>query len=230
MTSEMAFECLFISSDPDLFRIVSAVLRELSISVQICLRPAKALEILHKCKSDLVVLDWECEQSDEVLHQIWQDRNNKKPTLMAISSDNSRIPGAHIILRKPISRDSALRSFKAAYRRMLIDHRKHVRHALMMPITTTTVNGHEVAAIVTDIGDGGIGLCTKEALHLGDVLPIHLRLPGAKRDVLAHVRVVWTREFGRFGCEFVRIPPVDLMVLHDWLKSRSIVKQPCIAI
>jgi len=230
MTSEIAFECLFISSDSELFRTVSAVLRELSISVQICLRPTKALEDLRKFKSDLVVIDWECEASNELLQQIWQDKKIKKPTLVAISPDSSRIPGVHIILRKPVSRDSALQSLKAAYRGMLIDHRKHIRHALMMPITTTTLKGRDIAAVVTDVGDGGVGLCTKEELQLGDVFPIHLHLPGAPRNVLAHVRVVWTRDFGRAGCEFVRIPPVDLMVLHDWLKSRTVVKQPRIAV
>ncbi len=100
----------------------------------------------------------------------------------------------------------------------------------MMPVTATTATGREIAAIVTDIGDGGLGLCSREPLALGDVLPIQLQLAGAQRDVLVQVRVVWTRDFGRVGCEFVRIPPVDLMILHDWLKSRTIVKQPRIAI
>ncbi len=230
MTSEMAFECLFVSSDSELFRTVSAILQELSISVKICLRPSKALDALRQSSSDLVVIDWECEESGELLQRIWQEKKSKKPTLVAISSSNARIPGAHYIIRKPLSRESALTSFKTAYRRMLVDHRKHARHALMMPVTTTTLRGREIAAIVTDIGDGGVGLCTRESLALGDVLPIHLRLAGAQRDVLVQVRVVWTRDFGRAGCEFVRIPPIDLMILHDWLKSRTQVKQPRIAI
>src|SRR5579885_1860837 len=118
MTSEMTFECLFVSSDSELFRIVSAILRQLSISVQICLRPAKALDALRQSHSDLVVIDWECEQSRELLRRIGQEKKSTTPTLVAISADSSRIPGAHIVLQKPISRDSALSSFKAAYRRM----------------------------------------------------------------------------------------------------------------
>jgi len=53
-------------------------------------------------------------------------------------------------------------------------------------------------------------------------------LPGARREVLVNVRVLWTRDYGRIGCEFVRIPPVDLIVLHDWLKERSRVKKPLV--
>jgi hypothetical protein len=175
-------------------------------------------------------MEWQGKDSGELLQRIWEDKRSKKPTMVAISSDNSRIPGAHIVLRKPISHESALKAFKAAYRRMVIDHRKSFRHALMMPIKVRTKNGHEIAAIVTDLGDGGVGLCSKEELAVGDELPIQLRLSGAPREVRVQVRVVWTRDFGRAGCEFVRIPPVDLMILHDWLKSKSVVKQPRIAI
>ena len=230
MTSEMAFECLFISSDPKLFGTVSAVLREFSISVQVCLRAAKAFDMLQNSKSDLVVIDWQGEDCVELLQRIWQDKNSKKPTLVAISLENVRIPGAHIVISKPVSHESALKAFKAAYRRMVTDHRKNVRHALMMPINAKTENGREITAVVTDLGDGGVGLCCREELAVGDELPIQLCLPGARREVLVHVRVVWTHDFGRAGCEFVRIPPVDLMILHDWLKSKSAVKQPRIAI
>jgi ActR/RegA family two-component response regulator len=230
MTSEMAFECLFISSDAELFRTISAVLSQLSISVQICLSTAKAFDVLRTSKSDLMVIDWKGEESGELLQRIWRDAKNKKPTLVAISSDNARIPGAHVVIRKPISQDSAMKSFKAAYRQMVIDHRKNVRHALMLPVTLKTEKGFEVAATVTDLGDGGLGLCCKHAMVVGHEMALQLRLPGTPREVTVHVRVVWTRDFGRVGCEFVRIPPVDLLILHDWLKSKSLVKQPRIAI
>jgi CheY-like chemotaxis protein len=230
MTSEMAFECLFISSDPKLFGTISSILREFSISTEICLRTAKAFDMLRDSTRDLVVIDWEGEDSEELLRRIWQDRTSKKPTMVAISSSDSRIPGAHIVISKPVSHESALKALKSAYRRMVIDHRKSVRHALMTPIRTRTLGGREITAIVTDLGDGGVGLCCREELTVGDEIPIHLRLPGAPREVLVQVRVVWTRAFGRAGCEFLRIPPVDLMILHDWLKSRSAVKKPRIAV
>lgn len=85
-----------------------------------------------------------------------------------------------------------------------------------------------MSVTVTDIGDGGVGLSRKEKLVTGDVLSFRLRLPGA-REILVQVRVLWTREYGRAGCEFLRIPPVDLVILHDWLKAKCQVKKPLIA-
>jgi len=100
----------------------------------------------------------------------------------------------------------------------------------MIPVTATLQDGREISLTVADIGDGGVGLCTRERLIIGDVLSFRLRLPGTPREVLVHVRVLWTREYSRVGCEFVRIPPVDLMILHDWLKSKSQVKKPLLTI
>lgn len=230
MNSEMAFECLFISSDPQLFRIISGILRELSISVEICLRSSTAFQFLRNGNADLVVIDWEGEESTTLMERIWKDPKKKKPTLVAISADNIPIPGVHVVIRKPVTTDSGARSLKAAYQRMLLDYRRHVRHALMVPVIATRQDGREISATVTDIGDGGVGLCTRAKLVVDDVLSFRILLPGAERDVLVHARVLWTREYARVGCEFVRIPPIDLMILHGWLKSKGQVKKPRIEI
>jgi len=230
MTSELAFECLFISSDPELFRIVARILRELSISIEICLRPSRALEFLQSGNADLVVLDWEAGDSAELMQTIRSETKMSKPTLVAISSSDSRLPGAHMVIKKPMTVETGAQSFKTVYQRMLIDYRRKVRHALMTPVVATAEDGREVSLMVTDISDGGVGLSSKENLQVGDVLSFRLVLAGAPREVLVHVRVLWTREYARYGCEFLRIPPVDLMILHDWLKAKSRVKKPRIEI
>jgi hypothetical protein len=65
---------------------------------------------------------------------------------------------------------------------------------------------------------------------IGDELSFRLLLPGEKRDISVHSRVLWTREYGAVGREFLPIPPVDLDILHDWLKRKSQVKKPLIAV
>ena len=135
-----------------------------------------------------------------------------------------------MVIKKPMTAETGAQSFKTVYQRMLIDYRRKVRHALMTPVVATTEDGREVSLMVTDISDGGVGLSSKENLQVGDVLSFRLVLAGAPREVLVHVRVLWTREYARYGCEFLRIPPVDLMILHDWLKAKSRVKKPRIEI
>lgn len=228
MTSEMAFECLLVSKDPDLFKIVARILRQLSITIDVCLRPSRASEVLKNGHTDLLVIDWESEDCFELIHDIWKKLKCKKPTVIAVSSLDTPVPGAHFLLKKPVTQDSGTKSFRAAYQRMLLDYRRHARHSLMIAVTATNQEGIDIPVTVIDIGDGGIGLCSRGQITVGDVLALRLRLPETPREILLHARVLWTGEFSRLGCEFVRIPPVDLMILHEWLNEKAEVKKPLV--
>ncbi|SPF48085.1 hypothetical protein SBA1_800008 [Candidatus Sulfotelmatobacter kueseliae] len=228
MTSDMAFECLFVSRDGGLFRTLGRILRELSISTSICLSASTAFELLGKGSTDLIVIDWEDAECPELMGRLWKGGKWRKPTVVAISSSDPPLPGAHVVLKKPVTAESGAKSFKDAYSRMMLDYRRYARQALMSPVIATLEDGRAMSVTVTDIGDGGVGLSSKEKLVTGDVLSFRLRLPGA-REILVQVRVLWTREYGRAGCEFLRIPPVDLVILHDWLKAKCQVKKPLIA-
>jgi hypothetical protein len=204
--------------------LLSRILRDLSICTDICLSSAKALDVLGKGGTDLVVIDWE-EASSDLLQELWKSGKWQKPTIVAISPQE-RIPGVHLVLRRPVTDESGRKSLKVAYYRMLQDYRRHARYPLMASVVAMDERNRTVPVTVMDIGDGGVGLTCKEKFVVGDALSFRLSLPGAKRDINIQTRVLWTRDFGRVGCEFFRIPPVDLNILHDWLKQRIQVKKP----
>jgi hypothetical protein len=228
MTPDMAFECLLISSNPGVFGTMDRILRELSIRTSVCLSSSRALNLLAKGSTDLIVIDWEGEASSELLHEIWKSGGTRKPTIVAISAGDFRIPGAHVVMQKPVTAESGARSLRTAYSRMLQDHRVHARYALMISLMAVDETNRTVPVTITDIGDGGVGLTTKVNLTIGNMLSFRLLLPGVNRDIYIQARVLWTREYGAVGCEFLRIPPVDANILHDWLKGKSQVKKPLI--
>jgi len=100
----------------------------------------------------------------------------------------------------------------------------------MVSVKATDESRRNVSMTITDIGDGGLGLVTQAKLFVGDVLSFHVLLPGAIRKIYMQVRILWTRDFSRFGCEFLRIPPVDLNILNEWIKRKSEIKKPLIAV
>ncbi len=226
MTSDMAFECLLVTHDPGVFSPVSRILRDLSICTNICTSSSKAFNLLAKGSTDLIVIDWEEEASSELLHEIWKASKWHRPTIVAISPQDCQVPGVHVVLWKPVTDESGRKSLRVAYSRMLLDYRRHARYALMMPVSATDDRNRTVSVTITDVGDGGVGLSSKEEFFIGDALSFRLLLPGAKRDIYVQTRVLWTREYGRIGCEFLRIPPVDIDILHDWLKHKMQVKKP----
>jgi hypothetical protein len=230
MTPDMAFECLLISHDPGVFGVVNRILRDLSICTNICLSSSKAPKLLSSGNTELVVIDWDGEASSALVQEIWKTSRWKKPTIVAISPVDCSLPGVHVVLKKPVTAESGTTSLKDAYSRMVQDHRRHTRCALMMSAKAADESSRVLPVTVLDIGDGGIGLVTKSEVTSGDVLSFHLLLPGAIREIYIQVRVLWTKEYGRAGCEFVRIPPVDLTILRDWLRSKIKIKKPRIAI
>lgn len=226
MTPEMAFECLLVCRDPAVFCPIERALRNLSITTNPCLSSTKAVELLGKSHADLIVIDWDGEDSSALLQEIWASETKPKPTIMAVSANSRPIPGAHVILRKPVTNQGIAQSLKTAYSQMLLDHRRHVRYALMTPVMATLRSKETIPLMVTDIGDGGVGLKIKQGVEVGDELSFRLQLPGAGKEIYLQVRVIWIREHGTAGCEFLAIPPVDVGVLHEWLMARSRVKKP----
>jgi hypothetical protein len=230
MTPEMAFECVLLSTDPDVLRIVNRTLIDLAITTRIYFQASQAERAIAEGEMDLLVIDLVDESSLEFLRGMWKAGLKHKPTIVGISNQYQRIPGVHIKLEKPLTADSSLKSLKQAYSRMLVDYRLHARCALMIPVTAKDDNNRVIPLTVMDIGFGGVGLRVRQEIQIGQILAFRLLLPGASKTIYIEARVVWARDFGRMGCEFVRVPPVDLNVLHDWLKQKITVKQSTLPI
>jgi hypothetical protein len=225
VTSDMAFECLLVSRDPGVVCVMNKLLHNLSISTNICLSSSRAFDHLSGGSTDLVVVDWE-DGSAEFLDRARKLSGWQKLTVVAVSPTDGRVPGADVVVRKPVTDESGAKSLKVAYSRMLYDHRRHTRYALMSSASVTDDKNRCVDATILDIGDGGVGLSTKQEFSVGDTLSFRLLLPGTDRAIYIEARVQWTREYGTVGCEFLRIPPVDLNILHDWLTSKNQIKKP----
>ena len=238
MTPEMAFECVLVSHDPAVFGAMDRILRDFSIHTNVCPNPSIAANLLAGGSTDLIVIDLESDHSAELMHQIFESRM-QKPTILAVSAVDCVTPGVHVFLRKPVTPESGARSLKAAYSRMLRDYRKHTRFALMTRVLAIDENNRTLSVTVTNIGEGGVGLTTninigedgvglttKERLAIGSIVSFQVPLPGFGSAIHIQARVLWTREYGAVGCEFVRIPPGDLEVLHAWLEARYRFKKP----
>src|SRR5690348_6616163 len=112
MTADMAFEALIVSHDAAVLGLVNRVLQNLSICTHICLSPSKASDQLPKFSTELVIIDWEGPSSSDLVNEIWSRTDRKTPIIVAISSGTSRLTGVHIVLRKPVTEESAEKALK----------------------------------------------------------------------------------------------------------------------
>jgi CheY-like chemotaxis protein len=230
MTPDMAFECLLVTRDPEVVGVMGQVLRGLSVDTNICLHASRAADLLAEGSTDLIVIDVEGDKGSlEFLNKLPNSVGWRKLTIVALSADDRPIPNAYLVAQKPLTVESAAKILKGAYSKMLQEHRRHTRYALMTSLVATDKSGRTMQIIVTDIGYGGLGLSTRETLAVGDLLACHLLLPGAKRAIDIEVRVLWTRRHGVVGGEFVHISPRDFRILLDWLEHKDLIKRPRIA-
>ena len=230
MTPDMAFECLLVSRDPKVVCTLNHVLDNLSIATKVCLTPSKAIRELRGGSPDLVVIDWEADTACELIDDIRRLDTVHKKTIVGVTSADRSLPGAHVVLRKPVTTESSSICLKSVYGRMLQDYRRHARYALMIPVIANVGDNRLVPLTVTNIGDGGVGLSTRESLKIGEELSFRLSLPDGRRSIYVEARVLWTRDYGISGCQFIRIPPVDLDILHDWLKAKCQIKKPLLPV
>ena len=230
MTPEMAFECLLVSSDAGLRSTMKEALGNFSIVVENCLTSAQASKTFSKRNHDLVAIDCAGDALLPLLRTIWNSPHRRKPTILGISGDAKAISGVHFVLRKPVTNGSATESLKSAYRRMLLDYRLKARYAMMTRLTAQRSSGRTASVMVTDIGEGGVGVSSKEKLTVGDELTFTLRLPKTSLSIGIQARIIWTREYGTAGCDFLNISPADRDALRDWLKVRIQVKKPLISV
>jgi PilZ domain len=209
---------------------MNPILRDFAIHTNVCVTPSKAASLLAESDTDLIVLDLEGQDAAGLVDQILESCGRRKPTILAVSEVDCAIPGVHVVLRKPVTPVAGTTSVKTAYSRMLQDYRKHTRFAVMAPVLASDENNATIRMTVTNIGEGGVGLTTKENLKSGTVLSFCVPLPGLAKNIYISARVLWTRPYGIAGCEFVRIFPADLQILHAWLESRYRFEKPLISV
>lgn len=230
MTPEMSFDCLLVSDDPAVVCTIDPILQELSICRSSCPDPGKAAGILGQVSTDLVIVDLDKEHSMDLVNRICSLQGQQKPTMVGVSATDRAVPGVHIVLRKPVTHESGLKSLRSAYSRMLQDFRKHTRFALMMSVTAIDESERRIPIIVTNIGQGGLGFTTKELVKAGEILMMQIPLPGLGRELHIRARIVWTRDYGASGCAFVHLAPFDSQLLNAWLESKYRIKKPLIPI
>jgi hypothetical protein len=230
MTPEMAFECLLVSDDAAVLGTIDPILHDLSISTSVCRNPLLTGNWRGEASTDLFVIDLEAVGSAEFLQHLQDLQNRRPPTLLAVSGTDCSLPGVHLILRKPVTPESGSRSLRVAYSKMMQDFRKQTRFALMTPVIATDEGNRTYCITICNIGAGGVGITTKEQISVGRILSFLIRLPDLETSISVRARVVWTRESGIGGCEFVHMPPFDLQLLHTWLESRYRIKKPLISL
>jgi CheY-like chemotaxis protein len=225
MAVNMALTSLLVCPDASVVQVLSRILQEMGIAVEVCadLRMAQArLEDQH---FDAVLVD--CQNEPAAVELIAHARNaatNKVAVAIALVSGQNEVrdifaKGATFVLYKPISRERAAHSMRAA--RSLMESERRIRPRI--PVETNTsiayAGKENVPAALVDLSEEGIAFRSDSKLPPYCKVYFQFTLPGSPSLVRLSGEVMWQDSSGRVGIRFAQVPQTSRRVLNDWIKA-----------
>jgi CheY-like chemotaxis protein len=219
----MTLSSLLVCEDEASVQVLSRVLEELDIRVELCSDAARAFVRLAQDRFDVIILDCET-QADLVslLHESRSSRLNDATLAVAIVTGQESIRemfslGVNFVLYKPVSYERAVSSLRAAQSVLHRDKRRKGRAPVHTHATIDYAGVEQARATLVDLAEDGM------AVNFGERLPptckvyFQFQLPGQMANVRLSGQVVWQDWNGRAGIQFVDVPQASRRVLREWL-------------
>ena len=225
MAVNMALTSLLVCSDAQAVQVLTRILQDLGISVESCgdLRMAQArIEDRH---FDALLVD--CQDESAAVELIAQARKtppNQNIVAIAIVSGRNEVrgifaKGANFMLYKPISRERAAHSMRAACGLMQRERRTRPRIPLQAQTSIAYTGKEDVPAALVDLSEDGIAVRSDSKLPPYCKVYFQFALPGNTSLVRLSGEVMWQDSSGRVGIRFAQVPQSSRRVLNDWLQA-----------
>jgi CheY-like chemotaxis protein len=185
----------------------------------------EAMELLLKCKPDLIFMDLEMPKMDGALCCQFIKSNSTTasiPVVMVTSSGNEekcRQAGCDHFMPKPLDRDV----FLGVARKYIPEiDRREKRTPVQIPCRLE-INSESIPCRLSDLSIGGAFVVTDRLIEAGTVAKIFFSLPNGC-DIACSGRVAWTQKSSVFdlrgvGIKFALMPNSSKIKLTESLES-----------
>ncbi len=222
----MPLRVLLVSQDSAVLPVLRHILQELGMQLETCDAVERADELLERRKCDVVVIDCDgLPGAAAVLARMRRSSANRNTVACVILNPAASVKlafelGANLALKKPITSENALHSFRAAQAIAESERRHFYRHNLEMPVTVACQDS-EIQATSTDISESGMALRVPRPLEAKTAIQVRFMLPGGKSQVSANATVMWADEEGYAGVRFDKLPAAARAEYERWLAGRA---------
>jgi CheY-like chemotaxis protein len=225
MAVNMALTSLLVCSDAQAVQVLRRILQDLGITVESCgdLRMAQAR--LADRPFDALLVD--CQDEPAAVELIAQARRtpiNQTSVAIAIVSGRNEVrgifaKGANFILYKPISRERAAHSMRAACGLMRSERRSRPRTPVQAKTSIAYAGKEEVPAALVDLSEDGIAFRSDSKMPPYCKVYFQFSLPENTSLIRLSGEVMWQDSSGRVGIRFAQVPRSSRRVLNDWLQA-----------
>src|SRR5581483_1610527 len=217
-------ECLLLSGDAEVQRVVQRVTSNLRMKLEIREVTADAVDRLRHWRFDAVILDRGSNDLQDILREIRKGRRNRSCIAVAIGQDpNSGAAfnmGANFVLAKPIGMERFSRLMHAAHSLVVRQRLRYHRHAVQIPVKLKFGSVQDFPATIINLSEGGAEIVVEGPVVING--PMHLRfsLPDSPFVVEGKGELVWADAQGKAGIRFVHPLTRGSQQLHQWLAER----------
>jgi CheY-like chemotaxis protein len=223
----MTLLALLVSSDDSASEVLGRVLPDSGIAVERFSDVAAAVDRLHRQRFDAIILDFEePSAAAEVLEHVRHLNSGNEPVTVALVAERSRTRellsgGAHFVLHKPLSNDTARAGLRAVAALLNRERRRAYRVPVQAAVDITLADSSKAEGILLDLSETGMDVLTAEPQALDAQLTFRFQLPDASLEVNAHGRVAWAKENGQTGVRFLDLDESTKAQLQVWVRTAA---------
>ena len=227
----MILQALLVSKDDLTAETLIQVLAQFGVAVDRSNAADVAATRLAEERFDQVIVDFDAGFDDPAgaslllegcRHLAGPDRN--PPVTIALLHDASQIrsilgAGAHFILTKPITREQAQNTLRAATALLKRERRQSFRVAVQAAVSIRVDDTNTVEGILLDLSAGGMDVLAAKPLPSAAMVRVSFELPGGG-GIEGDAAVAWSTANGQTGLRFLDIDDKMREEMGEWLTAR----------
>ncbi len=152
--------------------------------------------------------------------------DRKPPVTVALLHDSSQIrsilgAGAHFILTKPIAREQAQNTLRAATALLKRERRQSFRVAVQAAVSIRVDESNTVEGILLDLSAGGMDVLAAKPLPSAAMVRVSFELPDGGAGIEGDAAVAWSTANGQTGLRFLDMDGKMREEMGEWLTARA---------
>src|SRR5713101_3999430 len=225
----MILRALLVSKDDLSAETLIQVLAQFGVAVDRSSAADVAVTRLEEEQFDQVIVDFDDPEAASVLLEgcrrlAGPDRN--PPVTIALLHDASQIrsilgAGAHFILTKPIAREQAQNTLRAATALLKRERRQSFRVAVQAAVSIRVDESNTVEGILLDLSAGGMDVLAAKPLPAAAMVRVSFELPDGGAGIEGDAAVAWSTANGQTGLRFLDMDDKMREEMGAWLAARA---------
>ena len=225
----MILRALLVSKDDLSAETLIQVLAQFGVAVDRSSAADVAVTRLAEEQFDQVIVDFDEPEAASLLLEGCRrlaGPDRKPPVTVALLHDSSQIrsilgAGAHFILTKPIAREQAQNTLRAATALLKRERRQSFRVAVQAAVSIRVDESNTVEGILLDLSAGGMDVLAAKPLPSAAMVRVSFELPDGGAGIEGDAAVAWSTANGQTGLRFLDMDDKMREEMGEWLAARA---------